>query len=118
MHEISLAKTLLERVDRLAAEHAAAAVEEVRVRVGPLSGVEPGLLSAAFERLAPAGMKLAIELVPLRACCRDCAGSFDIERCCFRCPRCGSTDVEVVEGDGFVLENITIRPLDPLGAVP
>jgi len=115
MHEASLIKTLLEQVDRLAKEHAAVAVEEVRVRIGPLSGVEPMLISAAFERLAPAGAKLVIEEVALTARCRDCAESFELQRFRFRCPVCQSAAVDVVEGDGFVLESVTMRHAEPTG---
>jgi hydrogenase nickel incorporation protein HypA/HybF len=116
MHEASLVKTLIEQVDRLASEHAAAAVDEVRVRIGPMSGVEPLLVSAAFERLAPAGTRLVIDEVPLTARCRDCGESFELEQFRFRCPSCQSADVEVIEGDGFVLESITIRQVEPAGA--
>ncbi|HEV3021530.1 MAG TPA: hydrogenase maturation nickel metallochaperone HypA [Pirellulales bacterium] len=116
MHEASLVRTLIEQVDRLASEHAATAVDEVRVRIGPLSGVEPYLVAAAFERFAPAGATLVIDEVPLTARCRGCGESFEVESFRFRCPRCDSADVEVIEGDGFMLESITIRRVEPLEA--
>jgi len=118
MHEASLVKSLLEQVDRLAAEHAAVAVEEVRVRIGPLSGVEPMLVSLAFERLAPAGANLVVEEVPLTARCRDCCKLFELKQFRFHCSYCESSDVDVIEGDVFMLESITIRRVEPLEAVP
>ena len=54
MHEHSLVHALLEQVERLAGEQGAGEVEEVRVQLGPLSGVEPLLVKTAFEMLAPA----------------------------------------------------------------
>jgi hydrogenase nickel incorporation protein HypA/HybF len=117
MHEASLVKALLEQVDRLVSEHDAAAIEEVRVRIGPLSGVEPLLVTAAFERLAPAGAILVVDEVPLTARCRDCDELFELTQFRFRCPQCESTDVDVIEGDVFMLESITIRRVEPLEAV-
>jgi hydrogenase nickel incorporation protein HypA/HybF len=114
MHETSLTQSLLSQVERVLAQHRGTAVEEIEVEVGPLSGVEPLLLRAAFERLAPEsasqGAALTIREVPLEAICRSCdAVPFVVESFSFRCPLCGSTSVRTTRGDEFRLLNVTIR---------
>ena len=49
MHELSVCQGLLRQVEKVAAEHDARAVDRILLRVGALSGVEPDLLSHAFD---------------------------------------------------------------------
>lgn len=113
MHETALVRSLLDQVDRLLAEHGASELDEVRVEVGPLSGVEPLLLQSAFERLAPLtnarGARLAIDEVPLSARCLECRQEFDIEAFHFQCPCCGSTSINVTRGGDFRLVSISVK---------
>lgn len=113
MHEVSLVRTLLDKVAALLAEHQGESVEEIHVELGPLSGVEPLLVQSAFEQLAPGHAmteaRLVINEIPLEARCRQCGALFEIERFKFQCASCGSSDVQVVRGDEFRLLNITIR---------
>lgn len=51
MHERSLIAALIEQASRLAAAQGAASIEEVRVRIGPLSGIEP-VLAASTSSIA------------------------------------------------------------------
>jgi hydrogenase nickel incorporation protein HypA/HybF len=49
MHEYSVARALLDRIEREAPKHGDGAVRRVRVRLGELSGVDGALLRTAFE---------------------------------------------------------------------
>lgn len=113
MHEQSLVTSLLGQVAELALAHGACAVEEIRLRIGPLAGVEPLLLQSAFERLVArsslSGARLVLVEVPLVATCRVCHVESPLESLDFRCAHCGSRDVQVIQGDGLVLESIQIR---------
>jgi hydrogenase nickel incorporation protein HypA/HybF len=113
MHEASLVRSLLEQVEQLLREHGGAAVEQITVQVGPLSGVEPLLVLEAFQRLAPdwpaaAAAALEIEEVALEAECGDCGAGFEIHSFRFQCPVCGSQAVRVIRGDEFRLLSIGI----------
>ncbi|RMG35760.1 MAG: hydrogenase maturation nickel metallochaperone HypA [Planctomycetota bacterium] len=126
MHETSLVAALLRQVARLAREHRAAAVEEIRVEMGPLSGVERPLIELAFAELADGtvcrGARLRVEEVPLEAVCCDCGARFEIQRFRFRCRRCDSPRLEVLRGDAFRLVDVVLRTHDVAdsgcGAVP
>ena len=68
MHEQSLIKSLLTQVEQICRQHDSERVTEVRIEVGPLTGVEPLLLLSAFDLLTPqsvaAGARLVIDKVP------------------------------------------------------
>ena len=112
MHEMSLIRSLLTQVRELAKEHGGGIVREIRVQVGPLSGVEPSLLASAWTHLRGAAelgeATLDVEQVLLEAACRTCDNVFHPVRFCFRCPKCGGTETDVVRGDGVVLYGIVL----------
>jgi hydrogenase nickel incorporation protein HypA/HybF len=117
MHERSLIMALLKQVDAIRRQHRAELVTEVRVELGPLSGVEPLLLAAVFEQLAPestaAGATLLIDEVTLLAECKPCASEFELHDFVIRCPRCGG-NVRVTRGDEFLLVSVSVQSGEPM----
>lgn len=118
MHEVSLVRSLLQQVAEIAAQQGAAIIEEVRVEIGPLAGVEPLLIQSAFVQLvagsAAAGSQLVVDEVPLHLLCRACRADFMLEQFRFECPKCASRSVQVLSGDEFRLVSITVA--EPAGA--
>ena len=114
MHEYSLVRALFGEVEKLASTSGKGIVTEVRVQIGPLSGVEPLLLCSAFADLVPHSAIPAAELivaeVPLTADCLDCGQECEVAEFRFRCPHCKATRLRVTGGDAMVLENITMEP--------
>ena len=121
MHEVSLVQSLLEQVDRIVTEQGGRAAVEVRVEIGPLSGVEPLLVKAAFDQLTgrrshetsvraltSLATTLIIDEVPLTARCGSCHTEFIVERFRFVCPHCGLRETNVVRGDAFRLMSVTV----------
>lgn len=111
MHEASLVDNLLRQVDELAASHGTTQVREVRLEIGLLSGVEPLLLRAAFDRLkahsCAAQADLLIDDIGLKCRCKQCCGEYSTHELQFLCPTCGSVDVTVIGGDGVLLVSAT-----------
>lgn len=113
MHEMSLVRALLQQAQAIAWEHGGLAIAEIRVSMGPLSGVEPQLVASAFEMLAPsrpatAAARLSIDTVPLTARCGACNATFEVQRFRFICPACSSSAVRVLQGDAMILESVTL----------
>jgi hydrogenase nickel incorporation protein HypA/HybF len=108
VHEYSIARSLLDRVDASLAGYRVVAVTQLHVRIGELSGVDGGLLQTAYE-LCRVGTPceradLTVTTVPARwscpACSRD-AGQGDR----LVCPACGR-GVKLVAGDEILLERV------------
>ena len=75
MHELAICQALITQVEDIAVQRTAW-VRQVRVGVGPLSGIEPQLLESAYP-LACAGTRaegsqLKIEHIDVRVRCRGC----------------------------------------------
>lgn len=102
MHELSVARTLVELVADHAAREGAERVRRVRVRLGELSGFRRALcfcFDAVARGSACEGAELIIDDVPLRLHCRHCgATGRPRARYVFRCSTCGMPASEVVSG--------------------
>lgn len=113
VHETSLVRALLGQVLALASERQAVAVDAVRVRVGELSGVEPTLLTSAWDAAVRAtrahGARLTIVATPLAARCTDCGERFAPIGFRFVCPRCGGPRAAVEQGEELILESVDLR---------
>lgn len=107
MHELTLARNLIE----LACEHARAQgadrVKRIQVRLGVLSGMLKPLyfcFGPAARGTACEDARLEIEEVPLTVECPNCrAIKVPHTRYSFRCPTCGSPTPKVVTGREMVL---------------
>ncbi|MCE9607022.1 MAG: hydrogenase maturation nickel metallochaperone HypA [Planctomycetia bacterium] len=113
MHEASLVSSLLRQVDDLAVANGGGRVAEIRIEVGPLSGVEPLLLREAFHRLRPntysGTAELVVEFVKLTYRCRSCGRRHVTDELRFACEDCGGGDVEILAGDTVVLQSISLE---------
>jgi hydrogenase nickel incorporation protein HypA/HybF len=110
MHELSLSGAVV----NTAVKHAAGRpVTVVSLRIGTLRQVVPDSLEFYFEFVARGtlceGARLEQEIVEARLACRDCGHEWAVEIPAFRCPLCGSSDVEVVCGNEFEVESIEVE---------
>jgi hydrogenase nickel incorporation protein HypA/HybF len=112
VHELSVCQGLLRQVDKVAREHEARGVDRILLRVGALSGVEPDLLSHAFE-IARMGTlaenaDLDIEHGPAAVRCRQCGGAGEVPSNRLVCPVCGDWRVEVTGGEELLLMSLDL----------
>jgi hydrogenase nickel incorporation protein HypA/HybF len=112
MHELSVCLSLLDQVQRIAAEHGAQRVERILLRVGPLSGVEAPLLRHAYP-LAAAGTiaedaVLDIEAAPVRVHCKVCGAETEATANRLLCGACGDWQTRLVSGDEMLLANLEL----------
>lgn len=110
MHELSVCLALLDEVERVALAADASAVRSITVRIGPLSGVESGLLSRAFE-VARCGTiaqtaALIVEVAGVRVRCLECETDSDAAVNRLLCAHCGGYRTRVIEGEELVLSAV------------
>lgn len=111
MHEYSIVEALMRRVEAEARTRSATSVGRIRVALGELSGVDPELLSKAYEVFRErtlcqtAGMELRI--VPASWACPSCGVPL-AQGEILRCPSC-QTPARLESGDEIVLEQIEME---------
>lgn len=112
MHEFSLVRSLLSQVSEIVRSEGGGAVREIRVRCGPLSGIEPLLMQQAFDHLrdqwALGDARLHIMEEPLLVRCHRCDARFEPQRFQFRCPGCGSAETVAESGDGVIIDSVVV----------
>lgn len=112
MHELAICQSILAQAASIAAAHGAPAVTRITLQIGPLAGVEPQLLRAAFP-LAAAGTicaaaTLAIETPAVRVRCQLCGTLTDVPPSRLLCAACRSWRVTVVAGDEMRIQSIDV----------
>lgn len=111
MHEYSIVQALVERVGVEARAKGATAVHRLSIRVGELSGVDPGLLTTAFdtfrERTICEGARLDLQVVPARWDCPAC-GLVIPQGDVLTCPACG-LPARLSQGDEIMLDRIELE---------
>jgi hydrogenase nickel incorporation protein HypA/HybF len=115
MHELSVCLSLLQQLETIARHHNAASVDQVFLKVGPLSGVEPDLLRKAYP-LAVAGTvaeaaELFIESGDIVVACTQCGSETAAQPNRLLCASCGDFRTRVIRGDEMILERVELTPL-------
>jgi len=112
MHEMALAESMLEIIEDAARRSAASRVTAVCLEIGALSRVEPEALRFCFDAVARGSLAetalLEIITTPGRAWCMPCGNAIVVSRLGEPCPRCGSYQLEVSEGEAMCVKAIEI----------
>ncbi len=116
MHEMSIAVSLVEQLERLIEQHAATRVVEVEVECGVMQQVVPEALQLAFvaatAETAADGAVLRIIERKIVAQCRACGTRFDAEIDDYLCRQCGAADADVLAGRDIVLKTVVLETAD------
>lgn len=117
MHELSVCLSLLQQVESIARQHNAATVDQVYLKVGPLSGVEPELLRKAYP-LAVAGTvaekaELFIEYGEITVACTECGAESPAKPNRLLCAACGDFRTRLKSGDEMILQRIELTSCGP-----
>jgi len=120
VHELSVCHALLTEVSRIAACHGAKSVERVNVEIGRLSGVEPELLSRAFEiaRLGTCAehAELSLAVLEITVRCVDCGRESPAQPNRLLCGTCGGYRTQVLEGDELRLRAVELEVVEAVAA--
>ena len=111
MHELGIATAIIDIVEKEAAKRSIDRIEEIGLRIGALTCVDPEALRFAFEASTIdtplAGAKIAIESVPVRGVCRSCGKTIEIQEYVFVCSHCGASDLDIGQGEELDVAYIT-----------
>lgn len=116
MHELSVVQALLREIDAIALANGARAVRRVTVQIGPLSGVDPGLLARAFESARGGGCSARAELVfeslTVKVLCRECGDESVVAPNRLLCGACGGYRTTLITGDELFLRSVELEPCE------
>jgi hydrogenase nickel incorporation protein HypA/HybF len=112
MHELAICDSVLQQALSVAHIRGARQIGGITLRIGPLAGVEPALLRAAFPLVA-AGTAcehatLEIETLPVRVYCPACEATSPVQANRLLCAECGAWRVELVSGDEMLLAHVEL----------
>jgi hydrogenase nickel incorporation protein HypA/HybF len=112
MHELAICQALMEQVVAIAVRKHATAVTDIHVGLGPLSGVEPGLMQNAFP-IAAAGTlagaaTLHLRETSIRVKCAACGAESTASANRLVCAECQDWRTMLVSGDELLLERVEL----------
>ena len=123
MHELSIARSIVEIVTEEAQRHGCGKVAEVTLRIGRLAAVHEQALRYSFSLVVEdtplAGASLAVIEVPVRIWCRVCEAEVElpgIQR--LACPACGHVSGDIRAGRELEIESIQIDEDGPQPTPP
>ena len=113
MHEMSIAQSLIDIIHEEMAKNNASILRTVRLNVGEMSAVVPDSLEFCFSILTAKtpleGVRLIMDIIPLKGYCRECKETFKIENFLFVCPSCGNGQVETIEGKDLSIVEMEVE---------
>jgi hydrogenase nickel incorporation protein HypA/HybF len=114
MHELSIALSMIEEIEKQMEKHGGSGVETVYVRIGVLSGVDPQALRFAYELACEgtvlANSRLEIESVGLLVFCPQCATTHTPDPQHILCPHCLTPEQEILEGRELEVRALELAP--------
>jgi hydrogenase nickel incorporation protein HypA/HybF len=116
MHELSLATSVVEYVQKVAGEHGLTKICEFHMEIGDMTHVDPRqlryCLSLTIKGTVAENAKIRIRRRKVALKCRGCgrASSLQLVRSLgdfeLKCPRCGSQEVQIDKGRELTLTRI------------
>lgn len=120
MHELAVCQALMTQVEEIARRERAEQITAIVLRIGPLAGVEPDLLSDAFPiasaGTAAEGAELRIERQPVRVHCLGCGADSDATVNRLICGACGDYRTRLLSGDEMLLASVELERAPAAGA--
>ena len=112
MHEMSIARSILDIVQEEVARNEVERLVAINITVGKLSAVVPQQLAFCFSMITVdtnlAGATLNIREVPLGYVCGSCREEFASEEMSLICPVCGEKNPHLTTGKELTIESIEV----------
>lgn len=115
MHELGLARDIVDTVVESVEQAGARQVKRVYMSIGRARDVVPDLMEIAFAHLTRGtiaeGAELIVTQVPVMGCCEDCGFVFPLDifnDATWKCPACGSGHYGLHKGREFDIDRIEV----------
>lgn len=116
MHELAICRSLLDRAEQIARANHALAICSLTLAIGPLSGVESGLLLRAFDvakhGTLAASAALRIDETDVEVRCQTCGETTNATAQRLLCGACGDWRTDLVRGAEMFLMSLELETGD------
>jgi len=110
MHELHLAQDVLNVIKQEAKEKGLNKVSSGTIKIGETMITHPQEFMELFTQIskgtAAEGMKLKLEILPLKALCIDCKKEFNSKEPRLDCPHCKSTNIKISSGKELYIQDL------------
>jgi hydrogenase nickel incorporation protein HypA/HybF len=110
MHEIGIANDLLQIVLEVSEREKLSKVTKVNIIFGQMIQIVPDIFNFAFSECVrdtvAMDAELNIEILSVKLKCRICNDEFVINDNIFSCSKCGSTELDVIQGKELFVKSI------------
>jgi len=110
MHELKVARDLAVIVLEVASREKLSSVTAVNITFGKMIQIVPDIFDFAFRECIrgtlAADASLNIEVLSVKTKCLECLEEFVPEGFCFRCMKCGSENLEIIQGKEIFVKSI------------
>jgi hydrogenase nickel incorporation protein HypA/HybF len=112
MHELSIAQSIIQIVEKTLPPDFSKKISLVNLSIGTLSGIEIDALTFAFSVIKKdtllSNSEMAIEIIKGFAKCKNCYTDFELIAYGNPCPQCGSYSMDIVRGKEMKVTNIIV----------
>ena len=112
MHEYSIVQSLLDSCEENARANNATKVIRVVVKIGVMSGVEPELLTTAFDTFKEKTMceeaEFIINIQSVVVKCNSCKKESTLKELEYSCPLCKSVELDIIDGEDMYLMQLEL----------
>ncbi|MDD4179368.1 MAG: hydrogenase maturation nickel metallochaperone HypA [Candidatus Margulisbacteria bacterium] len=106
MHELHLAEDILRKIREEAGTRGlGTGVKCAKIGLGQSRFTHMQELLEIFNDIS-GGIKLEIEVIPLKAACADCQTEFKPDKMRLNCEKCGSANIQMVSGNELVVKSL------------
>jgi hydrogenase nickel incorporation protein HypA/HybF len=111
MHELGIAKDLLDIVLIKAKENHLKKITKISVKIGEASGIEEdflrhSLVDHLLSGTIASGCHIEISKEDVKAKCKKCSDEFLPKEMIFDCPSCQSKEIEILSGKDVYVASI------------
>lgn len=114
MHELPITQSIVRISVEEAEKHNAKKVNEIKIKVGELSGLVPECIQYYFDILSKGtlseGAVIKVDKVMMNMKCKECGFIIELNKAeGHKCPECGSSNVKIEGGNEFYIESMEIE---------
>jgi len=110
MHELSIIEDIFKTLLQVAKDNKLTKISTVKLKIGKMRQVIPETLSAAFDSVSKKTIvenaTLDVKYIPIKAHCNDCSQDSLVKDLHFFCPKCNSTNINIIEGKEIILDSV------------